>query len=89
MKPNTTEFPFLYHYGRHLRKGRKIKARNLYVKINLKARNQITSSPFEEVLLRPKKDESDKSNLFRDQSYFNCVSSDHFISFLVCLVVTE
>ena len=43
--------------------------------------NQITSSPHEEILLRQKRGESGKSNLFRDQSYFNCVISVHLFLF--------
>ena len=38
--------------------------------------------------LRLKRDESGKSNLFNDQSYFNCVVSAHLFLF-VCLVITE
>ena len=38
-------------------------------------------SPREEILLRLKRDESGKSNLFRDQSYFNCVVSAHLFLF--------
>ena len=41
--------------------------------------------PLEEILLRPKRDESGKSNLFRDQSYFNCVISAHLFVFLFVL----
>ena len=37
--------------------------------------------PLEEILLWPKRDESGKSNLFRDQSYFNCVISAHLFVF--------
>ena len=43
------------------------KSRDSYVKINLKPRNQIISSPREEILLRLKRDEGGKSNLFRNQ----------------------
>ena len=41
--------------------------------------------PLEEILLWPKRDESGKSNLFRDQSYFNCVISAHLFVFLFVL----
>ena len=85
MKPNTTEFPFFNYYGWHLRKQGKIKAKNSYVQINLKARNQTISSPCEEILLRPKRDEIGKSNLFNDQLYFNCVVSAHLFLFLFVL----
>ena len=47
------------------------------------------SSPCEEILLRPQRDESGKSNLFRDQSYFYCVIGVHLLLFFVCLVVTK
>ena len=53
----------------------------IYVKINLKARNEITSSPHKEILLPPKRDESGKPNLFSDQLYFNCVISAHLFLF--------
>ena len=76
-----SNFLFLYYYGWHLRKQQKIKAKNSYVKIKLKARNKFISSPREEILLRPKRGESGKSNLFRDQSYFNCVISVHLFLF--------
>ena len=59
----------------------KTKAKNSYVKIRLKARNQIISSPREEILLRLKRVESGQSNLFRDQSYFYCVVSAHLFLF--------
>ena len=75
------QFPFLHYCGWHLRKQRKIKVKNSYVKIKLKARNQIISSPRKEILLRLKRDESGQSNLFRDQSYFNCVISAHLFLF--------
>ena len=58
---------------------------NSYVKINLKARNQVISSLRKEILLRLKRDDSGKSNLFRDQSYFNCVTSAHLFLFLFVL----
>ena len=38
-------------------------------------------SPREDILLWPKRGESGKSNLFRDQSYFNCVNSVHLFLF--------
>ena len=49
---------------------------------NQSERNQVISSPRKEILLWPKRDESGKSNLFRDQSYFICVISAHLFLLL-------
>ena len=61
-----------------------------HVKINLKTRNQIISSPYEGILLFNTAREGWKlwikktkttSQLFRDQSYLNCVVSAHLFLF--------
>ena len=57
------------------------KSKNSYVEIKLKARNKIIYFPHEKILLQLKRDESGQSNLFRDQSYFNCVVSAHLFLF--------
>ena len=65
-----------------------------HVKINLKTRNQIISSPFKGILLFNMAKEGWKlwikktkktSQLFRDQSYLNCVISSHLFLFLFVL----
>ncbi len=78
-KPNTTEFPFLYYLGWHLRKQQKIKAKNSSKnqsenkKSNnffAERRNSITAE--ERWKLQIKKTKK-TSQLFRDQSYFSWV----------------
>ena len=72
------------------------KKRRTHQKINLKTRNQIISSPCEEIKLRPKKDWSGKSKrrkktsqLFRDQLYFNWVKLVPIYYFSHLFVVAE
>ena len=69
---------FLEHLRLTFEKTTKNKSKKL---ICTNQSESIISSSCEEILLRPKRDESGKSNLFSDQSYFNCVVSAHLFLF--------